>query len=466
MENRLTRFVYDHSPWFLRKVCASYYGWTKRRRRFRGTYDTWARLFEEARAWSESELRAFQNEKLAAQVCHAYQHAPYYRELFDRLKLRPHDVRTIEDLPKLPILDKETVRREGGRILSDQFDPRKLIWHPTSGSTGTPLQIPWQQSMEQMEWAFVWARFRPGVTRNDPCSTFTGVEIIPASRKRPPFWMDNWAAHQRMYSIFHMSEDNLHYYYQALNRRYSKYLAGYSSALAVVADYMLRHGLKLNRPPSHFFAASEELQPQNAEIIRQAFGCQIWNRYGQGELVGSITQYECGHMHYDMDFSIIEFLPVGEEDGMTMAEVIGTNMHELAWPLLRYRTGDVVAYDSHDRCSRGVPGQIVRRVHGRTGAFFTLPNGSRIINITVIARKCTNIRFMQVVQEVLGEIVIRVVRSLNFGPRDEERIRREFRRKLGDEIKIRIEYVDEIRRSKSGKYMAIVNRVGQSPQEA
>ena len=460
MDNRFTRRLYNHSPWTLKCLYSSIYGWRKNRARFHGDYATWCRLFEEARRWSEAELWSFQCEKLQVQVREAYEHVPYYRGLFDRLRLKPEDIRTPDDLRKLPILEKADVIREGTRMISDRFDPARLVWYPTSGSTGTPLNIPTLPSLLPMMWAFVWTRYRTGVTRDDPYASFAGLELLEPGRKRPPFWIDNWASHQRMFSIFHMSEDNLWHYVDGLETRYSKYYTGYSSAVYVIGDFMLRHGLKLSHPPEHFFAASEELQPQYEQVIREAFGCRIWNQYAQGEWVGLMTQYECGHMHYDMDVAVIEFLPVGEEDGCVLAEVIGTKMHDPGWPLLRYRTGDLVVYDPNDRCEAGVPGRIVRRVHGRTGAYFTLPDGSRVTNISVIAKKCHHVRFMQVVQEKVGEIIVRVVREPEYTQADEEEVHRQFRRKLGDEVAIRVVYDQPIERSRTGKYVSILNKVG------
>jgi len=262
-----------------------------------------------------------------------------------------------------------------------------------------------------------------------------------------------------MFSIFHMSEANLASYVQALDSRYSRYYWGYSGAIGVIADYMLRHGLRLRQPPEFVMNASEELQPFAADAIRDAFQCEVWNRYGQAELVGSITQYGCGHLHYDMDFSILELLTVGEEDGCVLAEVVGTTLHDPVWPLFRYRTGDLVVYDPSDQCDRGVPGQIVRRIHGRTGHYFTLPDGTRVTNISVIAKKCRNVRFMQVVQEKKGEITVRVVPGQSFVSEDEEEIRRQFRKKVGSELGLRIQTVDQLEKTASGKHISILNRL-------
>jgi phenylacetate-CoA ligase len=458
MENKLTRALYDHAPFVLRNVFASTYGAVKNRRRFRGDYADWYRLFSEAASWSDDRLRAYQWEKVRTHLEIAARHVPYYRERFRELGIEPGDISSLDDLQKLPLLEKADVREAGERLVNEEVDREGLSRIPTSGSTGTPLDIPRRSDIDQMEWAFSWARFKSRVRRDDPYSSFTGLEIVPPGRATPPFWIDNWASRQRMFSIFHLSDANLRHYCNALERRYSRYYVGYSSAVYVLAEYMLREGIRLSRPPEIFFNASEELQPRYADRIREAFGCEVWDRYGQAECAGSITQYECGHLHCDMDYSYLEFLQVGEEDGALLGEIVATNFQDSTWPLLRYRTGDLVVYDPADRCESGVPGAIVRRIHGRTGHYFTLADGSRVTNISVIAKKCPCVQFMQVVQEKPGEIVVNVVPGPDFGDAEKRELINQFRRKIGEETGIEVALVDEIERGSSGKYRSIVNR--------
>ncbi len=432
----------------------------KKQFRFTGNYDKWVTFFSKAHKYSESDLLELQREKLIAIIKHCYEHVPYYKQLFSDLKLRPQDFNNLEDLQKLPIIDKDTVRKAEHLFLADTCNPISLFTSPTSGSTGKPLVTYWSREISNMETAFVWTRYRPGMKFGDPWSLFSGLEIVEPGRDKPPFWRNNWAANERMYSIFHLREKNLKYYFEALNSRYSKFYTGYGSALNVIAEYMERNCLRLKQPPEAFFSASEELQPAHKAKIEKVIGCKVWNRYGQGELVGSITEYPCGHMHYDMDYSILEFLPVGQEDGLIKAEIIGTHLYHYAWPLLRYRTGDLVLYNPDARCSAGVPGRVIHSCYGRTGHYFVLPDGSRVCNISVIAKKCRNVREMQVIQYREAEIVIKIVRDDKYSGADEQEVEHQFRRKVGNEIKINFEYVTKIERTVAGKYLSIINRIG------
>lgn len=464
MDNKLTRIIYDASPYFLKDVFTTIYGYQKRRLRFTGNYEKWFEFFGESIKWPEQHLRDFQEEKLREMVKHCYEKVPYYYKLFERLRLSPGDIKSIEDLKKLPILEKADVKQAGTELLSTDCDLSSLSVYFTAGSTGTPLKLYRSKDMSNMEYASMWGRRRPGMKLGDPYSSFTGLEIVRASRNKPPFWRNNWAANQRMYSIFHISEQVLPYYVESLNCRYSKFYAGYPSVIYTIADFMHRHGLSLDRPPQAVFAVSEELQPAHREGIEQILGTRVYNHYGQGEMVASINEFSCGHLHYEMDYSIIEFLEVGREEGLIKAEVIGTHLYMKEWPLLRYRTGDLVLYDPNDTCS-SIPGTVIRRIYGRTGQYFELPDGRLIRNITVIARKCKNVRMMQVVQDEPGKIRVRIVKDDNYSRSDEREIEEQFRHRIGCEIKMNFEYVNVIERTRSGKYLAIINRMHDSQNQ-
>lgn len=458
MENKYTRKIYDKSPMLLKSMFASLYGAQKKWTRFRGEYKEWFAYFENNSFLDYNSLLDLQNAKLQEFLSMAYNKVPFYKDIFKKNKLTLCDIKSQEDLVKLPLLEKSDLIRLGSKLLNNDIK-NKIVWKQTSGSTGKPMRIPWIASVEQMEWAFVWARARKGVSMGDSNSSFTGLELLVPSKNKPPFWVNNWANQQRMFSIFHMNDSNMWEYVKALESGYNRYISGYGSSVYVLADFILRNNIKISHKPKAFFNASEELLPSYKETIMKAFGCEVWNHYGQVELAGSITQYECGHLHYDMDYSILEFLPVSiEANGEIVAEVIATNINNPMWPLIRYKTGDLVVYHPDDKCDL-MPGKVIRRIHGRTGRYFLLPDGRRITNVSVIAKKCNNLKLMQVIQNVPGEILVNVVKDQKFSIVDEEKIYHEFQTKLGTDLSVRLNYVNDIKRTSAGKYISIINNL-------
>jgi phenylacetate-coenzyme A ligase PaaK-like adenylate-forming protein len=90
------------------------------------------------------ELVRFQNKKLQALVKHSYDHVSYYHSLFREARLHPDDIKTVDDLGKIPISKKENIRDLPLRELTaTNIDLGKCLEFKTSGTTGTPLTIFW-----------------------------------------------------------------------------------------------------------------------------------------------------------------------------------------------------------------------------------------------------------------------------------------------------------------------------------
>ena len=159
----------------------------------------------------------------------------------------------------------------------------------------------------------------------------------------------------------------------------------------------------------------------------------------------------------------MEFIPTEEEqDGLKVYELICTSFINDAWPLIRYRVGDLALVDPDARCPFGKPGRVIEQIYGRTAQFLIAGDGSRISNISVMAKKCRNIRAMQAVQKKIGQVTLRVVRQPEYNiEKDEPFMISQFRRKLGDDsrMKIDVEYADKIELTKSGKFLSIVSKL-------
>ena len=94
------------------------------------------------RRLKSTELRELQSKKLKALVRHSYDHVPYYRSLFKKVKLHPDDIKSIADLDKIPILKKEDIRNaQVNEITATNFNLSKCIMGRTAGTTGIPISV-------------------------------------------------------------------------------------------------------------------------------------------------------------------------------------------------------------------------------------------------------------------------------------------------------------------------------------
>jgi phenylacetate-CoA ligase len=89
-----------------------------------------------------SEIRQLQELRLRRMIRHAYHHVPYYSELFDRLRIRPDEIQTLDDLRRLPLLSQEDVRENlYFDLFSDNHRKRDMQKVIVNGSNGEPLEF-------------------------------------------------------------------------------------------------------------------------------------------------------------------------------------------------------------------------------------------------------------------------------------------------------------------------------------
>jgi phenylacetate-CoA ligase len=173
------------------------------------------------------------------------------------------------------------------------------------------------------------------------------------------------------------------------------------------------------------------------------------------EGVANFSECKNGKLHVDEDFAAVEFISNSNGSGN---KVIGTNFTNFATPLLRYEVGDIVDLDN-ESCDCGLPGRIVKCVDGRQEDYIILRNGARVGRMDHIFKDITSIREAQIYQNLPGIVIVRVVKSELYSDKDESMLYREFRKRVGDEAEVQIQYVDYIQRSSTGKLRFVVSEV-------
>ncbi len=120
--------------------------------------------------WPLWKLEQYQTEKLKQLLRYAYNNVPYYTEIFKKINLTPEDIRSIQDLSKLPILTKEDVIKNFDKLISRKAHRKHLRLKQTSGSTGKPMLFYQDQRNYAKEYAHV-QRYRDwiGVNMRDRC---------------------------------------------------------------------------------------------------------------------------------------------------------------------------------------------------------------------------------------------------------------------------------------------------------
>ena len=455
----LKQALYDRAPVWVQNELCTLWGRRLERDRYGPAFERWASLWAERRAWGEERLREHQREQLAGLLAHAAANVPYYADRWRAAGVAPGDFRELADLARFPDTTKDDVFDAGERMLSTASDRTALVTLTTGGTTGQPLRL-WRTREElQAHYAAFWDRMRPGIRRGERYAAFQGKEVVPATQKGPPWWRDNRAAHQRLYSMRHLAPARIEDYARDLAANEFAYYQGYANFMAVIAEFMADRGITPRVPPRAVFSTSDQLSAATRKLFETTWRTRVYDDYGQAECASLIGECEHGNKHEHLDYAYTEYLPVGEEDGLQLAEMVCTGFVTPTMPLIRYRVGDHVLIAPDERCACGRPGPVIKAIRGRTSEFIVTPDGRRYPTVTHFVDLLRNVRRSQVVQEREGEITVRVVAMPAFGDADARHAAELFASRIGGGIRVKVVKVSELERMPNGKILNIINRL-------
>jgi phenylacetate-CoA ligase len=388
---------------------------------------------------------------------------PYYREIFDRLHLKPSDIRRIEDLEKLPILTKSDIKRNFPMFTPKNLSKLKYYWTQTGGSTGEPLR--YRRSDEDRERARA-LHLRNlgygGYNLGDKIAVFAGGSLIPSHLQQ---WKRKilelgWA--ERFYSSYDMSKENLEEYIEDINEFRPKFIYGYATSVYLLAKFIKENDLKLSFQPKAIFTTSEVLLESQRRLIEEVFQSDVYDCYSLND--GGISAYECDEhigMHIDTERAILE---VVDEEGKQIigkeGRILATSLYNFAFPFIRYDTGDIgIIVDN--KCSCGRQTLILKELKGRTTDYLCLNGviiGSPVLTL-VMGR--LDVEQYQIIQKSQNSIVFNIVKGKTYSQNDEEFIRKSLISHVGP-IEISFNYVDVIVPHGGNKHKFIINETCES----
>ena len=456
--------IYDHAPLFAQNMMCTLSGWEKCRHRYGAAYWEHRRFLEEFDRWPLQKQVDYQNEQLHGLLQWTVRNSPFYARLYQDIDLSA--IRTVEDMQKLPTVDKETLRRNIDAVVTRRG--RGTVEGHTGGTTGKSLTVVFTEEDFMRRMAML-DHFKARVGfehRKMKRATFNGKHIVPPGQKGKVFWRYNAACRQMIYSSFHLSEGNMDAYVESLNTFRPDAIDGFFTAMCDVAGYMERRGITPDFRPKAIFPTSETLTPSGRALLERVFHCKVYDQYASSEGAPFVTECPRQHLHMELASGVIEHL--AEDD----TEVLVTSFTTHGTPLIRYRIGDRMRFAGPgESCGCGLSGPRVEEIQGRRLDFLYTPEGAKINagNVSNILKNLPNaiIRAQFRQKETDSLLVLLEVDAGRFRPAYQEQLRREIAHKFGPDMKVRIKLVEQIPREKSGKFRMIVNDVGEGgPIEA
>ena len=420
------------------------------------------RELEETQYWDRGKLRELQMHKLRDMIGHAYEHTQYYRALFDDAGVRPGDIRDERDLRRIPILDKHEVRRNQDAFIAQSMRGMPTSIFRTGGSTGVPVEI--LKDAHEVELlnaaglrVFRWTGWNIG----EPVGMVWGNPHKPANIKErlhdaligPTIYLDTMS----------LTNASMTAFVEHWGRVKPTMLRGHSHSIYIFAAFCRKNAITSIRPAG-IISSSMMLLPVERRVIEDAFACKVTDLYGCEE-VGLIA-CECERhqgMHIDMENNLVEIVdPHGNnvKPGENGAVVV-TSLLNRYMPLVRYRMGDIASFQDR-ACACGRTLALMDNVAGRVADFLVRKDGSVVAGVSLVERTLTKypgIAQMQIVQEDIDTIILRIAKDANYTEETERAVVAEFKHSVGEHNDVRIEFVEAIPQEKSGKFRFAVSKV-------
>ena len=451
--------IYNHSPLWIQNIGIAAFGVMWKYRRFGGKFKATVDEFSSRERFSLPAWQGYQVEKLRELLRVCYFETPYYRRLFKDCGIDETSIRnfSLDDLRKLPLLEKNTIREHPEDFIAENARKKKLHKYHTSGSTGTPLIVCESSATQQTVAAAYEARCRrwAGVNHTMSRAMIGGRLVVPRPVSGPPFWRYNPAERQVYFSAFHISPENVKHYVSALNHYKADYLVGYASSHYFLARMIEEQGLTVYSPHC-VLTSSEKLTDEMRHTLERVYRCEVFDGYSGVECCCLASECEHHHLHVSPDVGIIELLDDSGnhvKSGET-GEIVATGLINFEQPLVRFRTGDIAIFDEGScTCGREMP--ILRELVGRIEDTIYGVDGRQFVRFHGIFVGIPSIREGQVIQETLTEFTIRVVAPNGLSDHDRSDINHRMRDRLGN-VRVSIELVSEIERTARGKFKAVI----------
>lgn len=373
-------------------------------------------FLDKSQYWDEDKIGKYRIEKFKSLVKHAYENVPYYTESFNKIGLTPQDIKSLEDIKKIPILTKNDVRENFDLLLANNWKNEIFFQTKTGGTTGPPLLVLKDTRAYSFEWGSFYRWFNwIGISLGDPIATFWGSPNVLSSnfKQRSIKRISNLLTNQIFFNSFDLSYHKLPGVIKRLNRYKPRLIKGYLSAILQIANYLAKSDLKLNFRPIAISTTSETLFPQQKEFIQNIFGCPVFDQYGCTEVTA--VSYECKKQmgqHINQEHVIVEVLSEDYKENVSSGRLILTDLDCLIMPFIRYENGDSVTLFENE-CTCGVRHPLIHSVDGRIAQTIQLKDGSHVHGVFFtdilyeLPGKGIGITKFQVYQKILGEIEFR-----------------------------------------------------------
>ena len=438
-----------YNPIFISKVLKNYLFNIDRQRRF-----------------NDEELSKYQNKNFKKMVQFAYT-VPLYHHTYKKAGIHPDDIKSIEDIKKLPTVSKYDFKNyypDG--LVSSKIKKSKLIEVTTSGTTGKSLSI-YVDMVEIVNGLFGYIRFLREHDINWRKDKLTIIgDFAPHTAETGYIFKGIQSQFGKNLFLKNIqwlnTNDPPEKVMEEIDKFKPDFLGGYTGMLGHLA-LLKEEGFGQDVSPRIIASTGSSLSKSLKELIERTFNAKVFESYGSTESGPIAFQCRYGKYHIMSDYVYLEFLKDGESvESREAGKVVLTKLFGNGTPIIRYNAMNDIVAPLYEKCNCGLSGILIDKIYGREdialysldGKILLPSSFGEIFSRILYELKTNKLTDLRVIQHSLTKIEIKVVideKLRNVGPSVEELFSfliRNFKEKLGAEVEIQIKEVDKIDRLK------------------
>ncbi|MBE6032268.1 MAG: phenylacetate--CoA ligase family protein [Clostridiales bacterium] len=419
------------------------------------------RELQSSQGMRPAHMETLQREKLGELLLYCVHQVPAYKDLQHLIPEIQAD--PFEAIKKFPILRKREFQENSMNWLADGKDPGELIPNKTGGSTGEPVTFYMDRHAVEYYEAARWRGLSWwGITPGSPSIMLWGNPRETGKVQEKKYQLkERFLKNRILFSAHDLDPEKAGDLARAIQKFKPEYLYGYASALYTMAQLLQEKGLRLRCGIKAVVSTAETLQEEWIPVIESSFCAPVVNEYGARD--AGIIAYQCpdGGMHISAENVYVEVVDLETGEPVppgTRGALVVTDLNNFSMPRLRWRLGDLGAIAT-DRCVCGRALPLLESLDGREDSVLIRTDGAFVHGSTfgIASRDLSTVRQFQVVQKSPEEVVIKLVQV---GTEEEKRADQvsfaSHTEKKMPGTRVRIEVMDEIPPSASGKFRRVI----------
>ena len=309
-------------------------------------------------------------------VDYAVKHSTFYKNKYANVFKDSAEIRTEKDFTKLPILTREELGENFNSITADNVRKNDFYKMSTSGSTGPAISVLHDKRfpVAPTQWRLLqWWGIRP---YDNKAFIYRYPRTMLKKVLNTLLW---WPTKRIFLAGTEMDERHMRKFAKAINKTKPILLQGYVDVVYEFALFLLDNELQIHAPKA-VWVTSGPLTQQQRLTMQKAFEAPVYDQYGNTEIM--YVAAECNKqngLHILHDMVYVECVDDNNKPVPlnTLGKLLLTDLHNFAFPLIRYEIGDYGRLLSRE-CTCGLPLPLMDNVKGRREAVIKTPSGNQL----------------------------------------------------------------------------------------